>query len=40
MVCDAAVHTAYKVTFAPIEKVEETARDVPDTLAHVAPAEG
>jgi hypothetical protein len=40
IVCDAATQTAYSVVLAAIANVEEVARDVPETLAHVAPAAG
>jgi hypothetical protein len=40
IVCEAAVHTAYNVVPDEIEKVDEVAREVPETLAHVAPAAG
>jgi hypothetical protein len=40
IVCDVGAQTAYSVVFAAIANVEDIARDVPETLAHVAPAAG
>jgi hypothetical protein len=35
-----AVHTAYSVVFDEIVNVDAAAREVPEALAHVAPAAG